>query len=153
MYRTVSSASPVVTVFGGSGFLGRHIVRALVKRGWRVRVAVRSPNEALFLKTAGAVGQVAIMQANIRDEASVRKAVKGVDAVVNLVGILYETGSRNFLPFRQKVRAPLHNQPPMKVLKDLYSFLRLVRPLKARRPMPKVKPPAKLQSSRLFRRR
>ncbi|MEC8291796.1 MAG: NmrA family NAD(P)-binding protein, partial [Pseudomonadota bacterium] len=56
MSRTVSSASPVVTVFGGSGFLGRHIVRALVKRGWRVRVAVRRPNEALFLKTAGAVG-------------------------------------------------------------------------------------------------
>ena len=96
MSRTVSSASPVVTVFGGSGFLGRHIVRALVKRGWRVRVAVRRPNEALFLKTAGAVGQVAIMQANIRDEASVRKAVKGVDAVVNLVGILYETGKQKF---------------------------------------------------------
>lgn len=96
MSRTVSSASPVVTVFGGSGFLGRHIVRALAKRGWRVRVAVRRPNEALFLKTAGAVGQVAIMQANIRDEASVRKAVKGVDAVVNLVGILYETGKQKF---------------------------------------------------------
>ena len=96
MSRTVSSASPVVTVFGGSGFLGRHIVRALVKRGWRVRVAVRRPNEALFLKTAGAVGQVAIMQANIRDEASVRKAVKGVDAVINLVGILYETGKQKF---------------------------------------------------------
>ena len=96
MSRTVSSASQVVTVFGGSGFLGRHIVRALVKRGWRVRVAVRRPNEALFLKTAGAVGQVAIMQANIRDEASVRKAVKGVDAVVNLVGILYESGKQKF---------------------------------------------------------
>ena len=96
MSQTVSSASPVVTVFGGSGFLGRHIVRALVKRGWRVRVAVRRPNEALFLKTAGAVGQVAIMQANIRDEASVRKSVKGVDAVVNLVGILYETGKQKF---------------------------------------------------------
>ena len=73
MSRTVSSTSQVVTVFGGSGFLGRHIVRALVKRGWRVRVAVRRPNEALFLKTAGAVGQVAIMQANIRDEASVAR--------------------------------------------------------------------------------
>ena len=96
MSRTVSSASQVVTIFGGSGFLGRHIVRALVKRGWRVRVAVRRPNEALFLKTAGAVGQVAIMQANIRDEASVRKAVKGVDAVVNLVGILYESGKQKF---------------------------------------------------------
>lgn len=96
MSRTVSSASQVVTVFGGSGFLGRHIVRALVKRGWRVRVAVRRPNEALFLKTAGAVGQVAIMQANIRDEDSVHKAVKGVDAVVNLVGILYESGKQKF---------------------------------------------------------
>ncbi len=102
MSRTVSSASPVVTVFGGSGFLGRHIVRALVKRGWRVRVAVRSPNEALFLKTAGAVGQVAIMQANIRDEASVRKAVKGVDAVVNLVGILYETRKQKFSAVQAK---------------------------------------------------
>lgn len=90
------ASSRVVTVFGGSGFLGRHVVRALAKRGWRVRVAVRRPNEALFLKTAGAVGQVAIMQANIRDEESVRKAVQGVDAVINLVGILYESGKQKF---------------------------------------------------------
>ncbi len=76
----------IVTVFGGSGFLGRYIVRRLAKLGCRVRVAVRRPNEALFLRPYGAVGQVAIIQANVRDEASVRAAIRGADAVVNCAG-------------------------------------------------------------------
>ncbi len=86
----------VVTVFGGSGFIGRHLVRRLAKRGWRVRIATRNPNDALFLKTAGAVGQIVPTFANIRDDHSVGAAVAGADHVVNLVGILYESGRQTF---------------------------------------------------------
>lgn len=89
-------AGGLVTVFGGSGFLGRHIVQALARRGYRIRVAVRRPNDALFLRPMGVVGQVEPVQANIRDDASVRAAVEGAAAVVNLVGILHETGHQTF---------------------------------------------------------
>jgi len=86
----------LVVVFGGSGFLGRHIVRRLAKANFRIRVAVRRPNEALFVKTCGRVGQIEIVAANIRDDASVMAALDGADAVVNTVGILYETGPQKF---------------------------------------------------------
>ena len=78
----------LVTVFGGSGFLGRHVVRALVKRGWRVRAAVRRPDLAGHLQPLGMVGQIQPIQANLRYRWSVDRAVEGADAVVNLVGIL-----------------------------------------------------------------
>ncbi len=87
---------PIVTVFGGSGFIGRYAVRKLAKRGWRVRVAVRRPNEAMFLRTAGDVGQVEMIQANIRDDASTERAIAGSDAVINLVGILFPSGKQTF---------------------------------------------------------
>ena len=86
----------VVTVFGGSGFVGRYVVRALARRGARVRVAVRRPERALFLKTAGAPGQIVPVAADLRDDDSVRAAVEGADAVVNLVGILFERGRQRF---------------------------------------------------------
>jgi len=85
-----------VTVFGGSGFVGRHIVRDLAKAGASVRVAVRRPDRALFLKPMGDVGQITPVAANIRDDASVAAAVEGSDAVVNLVGVLYESGRQTF---------------------------------------------------------
>ena len=85
-----------VTVFGGSGFVGRHVVRELAKAGASVRVAVRRPDRALFLKTMGDVGQITPVTANIRDDASVTAAVAGSDAVVNLVGVLYEAGRQTF---------------------------------------------------------
>lgn len=84
----------VVTVFGASGFIGRHLVKQLVRDGYIVRAAVRDVDAALFLKTAGAVGQVAIVQANVTDPTSVAAAVAGADAVVNLVGILAEGGRK-----------------------------------------------------------
>ena len=91
------SATPkLVTIFGGSGFVGRYIVRRMAKEGWRVRVAVRRPNEAIFLKTYGDVGQINPLLANIRDEASTRAAIIGSDAVVNCVGILNETNRQKF---------------------------------------------------------
>jgi uncharacterized protein YbjT (DUF2867 family) len=86
----------LITVFGGSGFLGRHLVRRLTKAGHRVRIAVRRPDLAGHLQPLGGVGQIAFMQANLRYRDSVMRAVEGADAVVNLVGILYEGGRQNF---------------------------------------------------------
>lgn len=86
----------LVTIFGGSGFVGRYIARRMAKQGWRVRVAVRRPNEAIFVRPYGVVGQVEPIFANIRDDASVRAAIHGADAVVNCVGILAEQGKNKF---------------------------------------------------------
>lgn len=88
--------STLVTVFGGSGFIGRYIVRRLAAQGYRVRVAIRRPDEGLFLKTMGAVGQIELMQANLRVPASVARAVAGAEAVVNCVGILQPSGPQTF---------------------------------------------------------
>lgn len=88
--------SKLVTIYGGSGFVGRYIARRMAKEGWRVRVAVRRPNEALFVKPYGAVGQVEPFFCNIRDDASVRAAMSGADAVVNCVGILVNEGKNKF---------------------------------------------------------
>lgn len=90
------SDAPIATVFGGSGFIGRYITRRLAREGWRVRVAVRRPNEALFVRTYGAVGQVEPVQANLRDEASCARAIAGASAVVNCVGILVQQGPQTF---------------------------------------------------------
>lgn len=86
----------LVTVFGGSGFVGRNIVRRLAASGARVRVAVRDTEKAYFLKTCGDLGQVSLVPASITSDEEVADAVKGADAVVNCVGILYERGSRTF---------------------------------------------------------
>ena len=86
----------LVTVFGGSGFVGRHLVRALAKDGWRVRVACRRPDLAGHLQPLGAVGQIHAVQANLRYRKSIAAAVQGADAVVNLVGILNESGRQKF---------------------------------------------------------
>lgn len=88
----------LVTVFGGSGFIGTYIVRALCKRGYRVRVAVRSPHTAHELRVMGSVGQVHLVQANVRVKDSVARALEGADAAVNLVGVLFEGGRQRFLP-------------------------------------------------------
>ncbi|RMF34793.1 MAG: complex I NDUFA9 subunit family protein [Alphaproteobacteria bacterium] len=86
----------LVTIFGGSGFLGRYVARRMARRGWLVRVAVRRPNEALFVRTYGEVGQVEPVQANIRDEASTRRAITSAQAVVNCVGTFDRGGRNNF---------------------------------------------------------
>jgi NADH dehydrogenase len=86
----------LVTVFGGSGFIGRHAVRALAQSGWRVRVASRRPDLAFHLQPAGKVGQINAVQANLRYPDSIARAVRGADAVVNLVGLLSESGAQNF---------------------------------------------------------
>ncbi|TQX89513.1 MULTISPECIES: complex I NDUFA9 subunit family protein [Rhizobium] len=93
---TLSNLPPLVTVFGGSGFVGRHVVRVLAKRGYRIRVAVRRPDLAGFLLTAGNVGQISAVQANLRYRDSVDRAVEGAQFVVNCVGILSESGRNTF---------------------------------------------------------
>jgi uncharacterized protein YbjT (DUF2867 family) len=93
---TQANVERLITIFGGSGFLGRHIVRALCKRGYRVRVAVRRPDLAFHLQPLGRVGQVHAVQANVRYPASVQAATDGANVVVNLVGILFERGRQRF---------------------------------------------------------
>lgn len=89
-------AGDVVTVFGGSGFIGRHLVRRLAQRGWTIRVAVRHPSSAHFLKPLGDVGQIVPVRAPLQDEVAVHQAVAGARAVVNLVGVLAESGAQTF---------------------------------------------------------
>jgi NADH dehydrogenase len=93
---TVTELPKLVTIFGGSGFLGRHVVRALAKRGYRIRVATRRPDLAGHLQPLGNVGQIQAVQANIRVRWSVDRAVEGADCAINLVGILYESGRQTF---------------------------------------------------------
>src|SRR5204862_1775668 len=91
-----SNLDTLVTVFGGSGFLGRNVVRALAKRDYRIRVAVRRPELAGHLQPLGRVGQIHAVQANLRYPASVEAAMRDSYAVVNLVGILAEGGAQRF---------------------------------------------------------
>jgi NADH dehydrogenase len=93
---TVNNLPPLVTVFGGSGFVGRHVVRSLIRRGYRVRVAVRRPDLAGFLQPTAYVGQISLVQANLRYRQSVDRAVEGASHVVNCVGILFESGRNKF---------------------------------------------------------
>jgi uncharacterized protein YbjT (DUF2867 family) len=86
----------LVTVYGGSGFLGRHVVRALAKRHYRIRVAVRRPELAGHLQPLGRVGQINVVQANLRNAASVEAAARDAHVLINLVGILYERGRQRF---------------------------------------------------------
>jgi uncharacterized protein YbjT (DUF2867 family) len=92
----VTQIPPLVTIFGGSGFIGRHLVQALARRGYRIRVAVRNPNLAHHLQPLGNVGQIHAVQANLRHRWSVDRAVQGADHVINLVGILHESGKQRF---------------------------------------------------------
>lgn len=85
-----------ITIFGGSGFIGRYLVRRLAAKGHRIRVAVRDPEAAMFLKPAGDVGQVVPIQANLRHKGSIQRAVAGADIVINSVGILFEGGAQRF---------------------------------------------------------
>ena len=92
----MATQTRLVTVFGGSGFVGRYVVRALAEKGFRVRVALRRPHTAQDLKVMGRVGQIQLFQANLRFKDSVASAVEGADAVVNCVGLLFEAGAQNF---------------------------------------------------------
>ena len=96
MADSLDPSEKLVTVFGGSGFVGRHIVRAFARRGWRVRAAVRRPDLAHFLQPLGNVGQVQAVQANVRYPESVAAAVAGARIVVNAVGVRAESGRQSY---------------------------------------------------------
>jgi NADH dehydrogenase len=96
MAEVIATGERLATVFGGSGFVGRYIVRAFARAGWRVRAAVRRPDLAGFLSTYGVVGQVQPFQANVRFPASVEAAVEGAEIVVNASGVKRETGRQSF---------------------------------------------------------
>lgn len=89
-------ASRLITIFGGSGFIGHHLVGRLAEKGYRIRLAVRDTEKAAQLMTQGNVGQIAGLQTNIRNKDSVERAVAGADIVINLVGLLYQSGSQTF---------------------------------------------------------
>src|SRR6516225_6245452 len=91
-----STLDTLVTVFGGSGFLGRNVVRALAKREYRIRVAVRRPELTGYLQPLGRVGQIHAVQANLRYPASVEAAMRDSQVAVNLVGILAQGGAQTF---------------------------------------------------------
>ncbi len=91
-----SSNGRIVSIIGGSGFIGRHAVAALAHAGWRIRIICRRPDLAYFLQPLGGPGQIAFIQANVRERASLEAALAGSDAVVNLVGILAEHGRQTF---------------------------------------------------------
>lgn len=90
------SAAKLVTIYGGSGFLGRQIARVMAREGWRIRVAVRRPNEAGIVRTYGAPGQIEPVPCNVRDDASVAACMADADAVVNCVGIVVRAGKNTF---------------------------------------------------------
>ncbi len=94
----------LVTIFGGSGFVGRYVARRMARQGWRVRVAVRRPNDAHFVRPYGTVGQVEAVFCNIRDDDSVRAATRGAEAVVNCVGT-FDTKGRNSMDALQHLGA------------------------------------------------
>ena len=94
--------SKLVTIYGGSGFVGRYIASRMARAGWRVRVAVRRPNQALFVRTYGTVGQVEPVLCNVRDDTSVADAMHGADAVVYSVGVLSEVGKNTFNAVQHK---------------------------------------------------
>jgi NADH dehydrogenase len=90
------NSSALITIYGGSGFIGRHVVRAIAKTGARMRVGVRRPELAGHLQPLGGVGQINAVQANVRYPDSLLAAAEGADAVVNLVGILFPSGKQTF---------------------------------------------------------
>lgn len=92
----ISNSDTLITIFGGSGFLGRHVVRSLAPHGYRIRAAVRRPDLAGHLQPLGSVGQIHAVQANLRHPASVEAAVQDASIVINLVGILFERGRQRF---------------------------------------------------------
>ena len=92
----------LVTVFGGSGFIGAQVVRALAKRGYRVRIAVRQPNVSYRMRVLGDVGQIELVQANLRNGPSIARALAGAEACINLVGVLHEQGRQRFQTLHAK---------------------------------------------------
>lgn len=112
----------LVVVFGGSGFIGTHVVRALAKRGARVRVAMRRPHLGHTLRVLGDVGQVQLVQANVRFPGSIDAALEGADAVVNLVGVLSERGTQRFNAMHVEAARDIATAAAKRGIKNIVHF-------------------------------
>lgn len=146
---TMIGRDSIVTVIGGSGFIGRYVVEKLAHHGCLIRVAVRRPDRALFLKTAGDVGQITPIPVNIRDQESIDVAVAGSQAVINLVGILYQAGAQRFATVQ--VASPARPRRPGRRISCICrrsARIRQVRP-----PMRAARLPARPRSAKPFRKR
>ena len=137
-----SRQETLVTVFGGSGFLGRHVVRALARRDYRIRVAVRRPELAGHLQPIGRVGQIHAVQANVRYPASVEAAMRGSSVAVNLIGILAEGGAQSFDAVQARGAETIARRRPLPA--RAWSMYRRSAPTRIRPPpMPARRHPAK----------
>ena len=133
--RTMSPKSKLetlVTVFGGSGFLGRHVVRALANRGYRIRVAVRRPELCGHLRPMGRVGQIHAVQANLRYPDSVAAAARDADVVINLVGLLFERGRQRFDAVRRPARKRWRARPTRSARRWFTSLPSVLTPMQPR---------------------
>lgn len=110
------SATKLVTIYGGSGFLGRQIARVMAQQGWRIRVAVRRPNQAGIVRTYGAPGQVEPVPCNVRDDLSVAACMTDADAVINCVGILVREGKNTFDAIHEEAAGRIAAQQGVKHL-------------------------------------
>ena len=108
----------VVTIFGGSGFVGKQVVRALARQGWRIRVAVRKPAIAYDLKPMGDVGQIQVVRCDVTRESDIERALDGANACVNLVGILYETMGQGFDAVQRQAAAHIAQACAARGIKD-----------------------------------
>jgi NADH dehydrogenase len=122
----------IVTVFGGSGFVGKQVVRALAKKGWRIRVAARNTMIAYDLKLMGDVGQIQVVRCDVRREADIARALNGADACVNLVGILYQSWTRNFDALHHQASAKMAHICAQMGIKDFVQISAIGAEIKAR---------------------
>jgi uncharacterized protein YbjT (DUF2867 family) len=119
---TAIPSAKLVTIIGGSGFLGRHIVRALAREGWRIRVGVRHPHTANFLRPMGRVGQIQIVKANLLKRDDLAMLMREADAAINLAGILFQRGSQKFQAIHADGAAALAESASAYGIKTLIHF-------------------------------
>ena len=141
----------LVTIFGGSGFVGRYIARRMAQAGWRVRVAVRRPNEAIFVKPYGTVGQVEPIGCNIRDDASVAAALSGADAVGELCRHPKRSGPQQILRCPSRGRCPYCRVWPVNMAFQTWCISQpSARTKTGQAHMPRPKPKARPRSKSIF---
>ena len=140
----MTNSNRLVTIFGGSGFLGRHVAHELARRGWRIRIATRRPDLAFSTLPSGQVGQIMAVQANLRFPESIAPAIQNADAVVNLVGILRPRGQQTFEAIHERGARALAESAKAAGIDNFVHMSALgadpIRPHFMRKPKPPAKP-------------